>query len=145
MKSIDRASRAINGTFGEIWLDGEKIAECTACQGKVAKNKEDITLCGQIMVDSKMTGAKGTGSITLYHVDSGFIQREGDLQEGVDRRFTIVSKLRDPDAYGAERIAFYNVSFDDITLADWAAGKNGTITKPFTFTRYQLLDAIPAA
>lgn len=142
MKSIDKASRLISGTFGEVWLDGEKIAECTACQGKIAKNKEDVQLCGQIMTDSKMMSAKGTGSITMHHVDSGFIQREEDVQEGVDHRFTLVSKLRDPDSFGAERVAFYNVSFDDITVADWAAGKNGSITKPFTFTRFQLLDAI---
>lgn len=142
MRSIDRANRLISGTFGELWLDGEKIAECTAFQAKIAKNKEDINLCGQIMVDSKMMSAKGTGSITLYHVDSGFLMREDDLQKGADRRFTIVSKLRDPDAYGAERIAFYNVSFDDMTLADWAAGKNGTVTKPFTFTRSEFLDLI---
>lgn len=145
MKSIDKAARLISGTFGELWLDGEKIAECTACQGKLAKNKEDIILCGQIMVDSKMMSIKGTGSITLYHVDSGFILREGQIQEGVDRRFTIVTKLKDPDSFGAERIAYYNVSFDDITLSDWAAGKNGTGTKPFTFTGFALLDAIQPA
>lgn len=145
MTLFDKASRVISGTYGELWADGEKIAECTACQAKIAKNKEDITLCGQIMVDSKMMSAKGTGSITLYHVDSGWLQRESELQEGIDRRFTLVEKLRDPDAFGAERIAFYNVSFDDMTLADWAAGKTGTVTKPFTFTRYQLLDLIQPA
>jgi hypothetical protein len=142
MKSIDKASRLINGTFGELWLDGEKIAECTACQAKLSKNKEDINLCGDIVVDSKLMSIKGTGSLTLYHVDSGFLQREPDLKSGVDRRFTIVSKLKDPDAMGAERIAIYNVSFDDMTLTDWAAAKNGQITKPFTFTRYELLDQI---
>ena len=128
-RTLDSAKRVINGTYGEVWVDGEKVAECTACQAKVAKQKET-------------TGADGTGSLTLYHVDSGFLQRQRDLQSGVDPRCTVIAKLRDPDSYGAERVALYNVSFDDLTLADWAAATNGTITAPFTFSRYELLDTI---
>ena len=141
-RTLDSAKRVINGTYGEVWVDGEKVAECTACQAKVAKQKETIRLCGQFMSDTKATGADGTGSLTLYHVDSGFLQRQRDLQSGVDPRCTVIAKLRDPDSYGAERVALYNVSFDDLTLADWAAAAVGTITAPFTFSRYELLDEI---
>lgn len=141
-KTIDSAKRTISGTWGEVWLDGEKVAECTGCKLKVAKNKDTINLCGQFMTDAKATSGSGTGSLTLYHVDSGFAQKQSGLQDGVDRRFTIVSKLRDPDSYGAERVAVYNVSFDDLTLADWAAAAVGTVTAPFTFSRYEYLDMI---
>ena len=140
--SIDTAKRVINGSFGELWLDGEKIAECTACQLKVSKNKETINLCGQFMSDTKATSGSGTGSLTLYKVDSGFIQRQIGIQDGEDIRVTVISKLRDPDSLGAERVAVYNVSFDDLTLADWQAAQVGTVTAAFTFTRYELLDAI---
>lgn len=141
-RTIDSAKRVINGTYGEVWIDGEKIAECTACQGRVAKNKETINLCGQFMSDSKATSGSGTGSLTLYKVDSGFLQKQRELQNGVDTRFTIVSKLRDPDSWGAERVAYYNVSFDDLTLSDWQAARVGTVTAAFTFSRYELLDLI---
>ena len=73
-RMIKTAKRTINGTWGEVWLDGEKIAECTACQLKVAKNKETIRLCGQFMDDSKATSGCGTGSLPLFHVGSGFAQ-----------------------------------------------------------------------
>ena len=141
-RSIDSAKRIINGLYGEVWVDGEKIAECTACQAKVAKNKQTVNLCGQFMDDTKVTSGSGTGSLTLYKADSGFIQRQRELQDGVDVRCTIISKLRDPDSYGAERVALYNVSFDDLTLADWQAATMGTVTAPFTFSRYELLDTI---
>lgn len=141
-RTIDSAKRVINGTFGEVWLDGEKVAECTACQLRVSKNKQTINLCGQFMADSKATNGSGTGSLTLYKVDSGLIEKQADLQDGVDRRFTIVSKLRDPDGWGAERVAVYNVSFDDLTLADWKAATVGTVTAAFTFSRFELLDQI---
>ena len=140
--SVDSAKRVLNGSFGSIWIDGEKIAECTACQLKVSKNKETINLCGQFMTDTKATSASGTGSLTLYKVDSGFAQKLSDLQSGVDRRFTVISKLKDPDSWGAERVAVYNVSFDDLTLADWQAATGGTVTTPFTFSRYEFLDQI---
>lgn len=140
--TIDTAKRVISGTFGEVWVDGEKIAECTACQLKVSKNKETINLCGQFMTDTKAISGSGTGSLTLYKVDSGFARKTGDLQNGEDRRFTIISKLRDPDSYGAERVAVYNVSLDDLTLADWQAATVGTVTVPFTFSRYEFLDEI---
>ena len=64
------------------------------------------------------------------------------MQDGEDVRGTVISKLRDPDSYGAERVAVYNVSFDDLTLADWQAATVGTVTTPFTFSRYELLDMI---
>ena len=41
-------------------------------------------------------------------------------------------------------MALYNVSFDDMTLADWKAATVGSITAPFTFSRYELLDLIEA-
>lgn len=141
-RTIDSAKRILNGTWGEVWLDGEKIAECTACQLRVSKNKDTVNLCGQFMADTKASSASGTGSLTLYKVDSGFAQKQSGLQDGKDRRFTVVSKLSDPDSYGAERVAVYNVSFDDLTLADWQAATLGTVTAPFTFSRYEFLDQI---
>ena len=141
-RRLDSARRVINGTYGEVWVDGEKVAECPACQLKVAKNKQTVNLCGQFMDDSKATSGRGTGSLTLYKVDSGFIRRQQGLQDGEDVRGTVISKLRDPDSYGAERVAVYNVSFDDLTLADWQAATVGTVTTPFTFSRYELLDMI---
>ena len=136
------AKRIPNGTYGAVWLDAERLAECYGCQGKVQVSSDTINLCGQFMDDTKATNGTGSGSLTLYKVDSGFAQKQSGIQDGVDRRFTIISKLKDPDSYGAERVAVYNVSFDDLTLADWQAATMGTVTAPFTFSRYEYLDEI---
>ena len=79
----------------------------------------------------------------LYKVDSGLIQRMQRIQEGDIPEMTVVSKLADPTSAGAERIAYYGVQFSDLTLADWQAATSGKITAPFTFTKFELLDAIP--
>ena len=141
-RTIDSARRVISGTWGEVWLDGEKVAEVSACQAKLALNTESVNLCGRFMAAHKAMSASGTGSLTLYKVDSGFAQRMEGIQRGVDRRFTLISKLRDPDSYGAERVALYDVSFDDLTLADWQAAAVGSVTAPFTFSDSEYLDQI---
>lgn len=59
-------------------------------------------------------------------------------------RCTVILKLSDPDSWGAERVALYNVSFDDMTLGGLEGGHGGSVTAPFTFSRYELLDLIEA-
>lgn len=141
-RNIDSAKRVINGTFGELWMDGILVAETTACQAKITKTKTAVQICGQMMEDTKTTSVKGSGSLTIHKVDSAWIKKQMDVQNGVDSRHTLVSALKDPDSWGAERISLSNVSFDDVTLADWKAATMGSVTIPFTFTGAKLLDAI---
>ena len=135
-------NRVISGTWGELWLDGEKWADLKGCQAKYAYTKSDVQLCGQMEVDTKVTAVKGTGSITVGHVFTRNITRADQLVKGIDVRATIIVKLADPDSYGAERAALYNVSFDDETIMDFQSGKYGEKTYPFTFTKREWLDVI---
>lgn len=141
-KSNFSARRIPNGTYGSVWIDGERLAECYGCQGKVQIKSDTIILCGQFMEGQKPTSGSGTGTLLLYKVDSGMIQRMQGIQDGSIPECTIVSKLADPVSAGAERVAYYGVMFTDLTLADWQAATSGRITAPFTFTRYELLDAM---
>ena len=140
---MDSAKRVISGTWGEVWLDGDKVSECYGLQAKVSFNKEDIALCGQMASDKKVTSIECTGSLRMHKVTSRMALAIGEnIRNGKDVRFTIVSKLKDPDAYGAERVFLSNVSFDDLTLADWEAKSVGKVECPFTFTDYEFLDEI---
>lgn len=142
---LDSAKRVMSGTFSEIWLDGEAVGEAYGFQAKVTINKEKVPMCGQIWTDHKVTSVEGTGTLRMHKVNSRMAQLLGEaMANGKDPRFTIVEKQNDPDAYGVERIALLNVSFDDLTLADWEAGQLGKVEAPFTFCGYQALDTIPA-
>lgn len=133
----------INGTWGEVWLDAEKVIEAYGIQAKLNFKKEDIRLCGQMGTDKKITGYDGTGSLKMYKVNSRMARSIlKAIQEGKDVRFTIITKIADPDADGAERIALKGVSFDDLTLADWEAGTPGKTEAPFTFSKVEYLDMI---
>ena len=58
-----RGNRTLTGTWGEIWVDGELIAELSKVEVKVSANREDVQL--DIDVDSKMTGIKGEFTLTI--------------------------------------------------------------------------------
>ena len=140
---MDSAKRVISGTWGQVWLDGEQVGECYGLQAKSSFNKQDIAICGQMATDSKVTSVKNTGSLRMHKVNSRMAIAVGEaVRAGRDVRFTIISKLADPDSYGAERVALKNVSFDDLTLADWEAETPGTVEAPFTFTDFEFLDQI---
>lgn len=142
---FDSGKRVMNGTHGELWLDGEWVAEIKAFQAKVAATKEDVPRCGSMMTDKKVTSLAGTGSLTMHKVYSRMGQKLSEaLKSGRDVRCTIVGSLNDPDAYGAERVALYNCSFDDLTLADWQAATLGSTTAPFTFSNFEYLDMVGA-
>ena len=143
--AFDSAKRVISGTWGEVWLDSDYVSEANGLQAKVSFNKEDVAMCRRMAIDSKVTSVKMTGSLKMHKVNSRMALKIGEeIRNGKDLRFTIVSKLADPDSYGCERVVLKNVSMDDLTLADWEVAKNGTIEAPFTFTDYEFLDDIEA-
>ena len=122
-----------SGTFGSMWLNGELASECYGLQIKVSKTKESVPRCGATVEGNKFMSAKITGSVKLYNATSRLIRAQADdLKAGRDTRFTIVSKLADPDNPDVQRVQVTGVSFDDLTLADWEAAKTGTIEAPFT-------------
>lgn len=137
------ARRVISGTFGEVWLDDNKVAECYGLEARVAVNREDIPLPRQMGMDSKIVSWQGTGTLRLYKVNTRIAQAmEGVLKGGRDVRFTIISKLADPDSFGSERVALKGVSFDEVVLANWEANTPQKDEIPFIFTDYEFLDEI---
>ena len=140
---MDAAKRVLSGTWGEVWLEGEKVSECYGLQAKITYNKEDVALCGQMGVDYKVKSYKGTGSLRMHKVSSRMAKLIGEkIRDGQDVRFTIISKLADPDSNRAEPVVLKNAGFDDLTLADWEADTLGKVEAPFTFTNYEYLDTI---
>lgn len=140
--AMDSAARVMNGTFGSLWEDGVEIAEVSAFQVKVAKNFDTLNICGQMAEDRKLIGVKITGSMTLHKVYSRGADDIKAAVAGHDLRKSLVGKLADPDAYGAERVAVYGVSYDEQTVMDWEAGKAGSATIAFQATGIEYLDKV---
>lgn len=137
------AKRAINGTWGEWILDGEKVAEATGVKLDVQMDFKDVPMCGTLAKQQKPSGWTGNGSVTMTKVNSRMaVLLAEKLKNGETPEFTAISKLADPDAAGAERVVVKGVKFSSLTLADWSAGNIGEETYSFTFTDYDFLDMI---
>ena len=70
MSTIDSAKRVMSGTFGELWWDGDMVAECYKFTAKYTNSKEAINLPRQMVEDSKVMGSKGTGSMGKAFIKS---------------------------------------------------------------------------
>ena len=135
--------RAINGNFGELLLNGELVRETTALQAKVQIDFKPVPMCGVRGKKQKSAGWSGNGSITMTKVNSRMATLIADeIKAGRTPEFVAISKLADPDAWGAERVVLKGVTFTELTLADWSAETIGTVTQPFTFYDYEFIDWI---
>ncbi|WP_407312046.1 phage tail tube protein [Desulfosporosinus sp. SB140] len=137
------ADQVLNGTWGEMWLNGDLMAETTALQAKVTLTKTAVEMCGTLVAGQKVTGMELKGTLKMNKVSSAMIKANSDnIKAGKTPEFTIISNLDDPQALGAERIVLKGVMFDELTLVDWEAKKNGEESIPFTFMDWDLLDLI---
>lgn len=137
--------KVINGTYGSIWVDSEKINECYGLTATVEVNREVVKVCGDLWEHNKMVGVKGKGSIKMNRVSTRFIDKIFSIIEtGKDAVFEIQSMLEDPDALGRETIVLKNVTFDELSMQDWEAATPGTYEVPFSFSGFSYADKINA-
>lgn len=141
------AERIVNGSFGELWENGEHQQNVNSVTAEAAIEKADVRLSGDRWVHKKVIGLSGTGTITGFKVTSAMIKRHAWAQgsRGVPTKTELITKLDDPEAYGTERVRLKNVSFDKVVLANFRAGELVTEEIPFTFTGFELLDSIEEA
>jgi hypothetical protein len=136
-----QAQQVMSGKHGEIWIDGDYMAQVTDFKAEVTVDKAEIKMIKHTGVGYKPNGYKAKGSLKMHKVSSYMIQKlNDDIHSGHSTVCTIIAKLSDPDAIGAERICIKDATFDSLTLADWSVGKNGQESYNFTFSEWDVMD-----
>jgi len=142
-----QANRTLSGSFAEVWVDGARIAELSELTLKVKLQREKVQL--GMDVDSKITGYSGEGTMTIKQVYTRFFEVLEQAKNGVDKRCTITTALKDPDAVGGmeERYSISNVAFTELPFVDYKMGGVNEQKLPFTFrpSDLQCLDSIRAS
>ena len=138
------ATRTINGSYGEVWHDGVWLTNVQSAEATVEIDKEEIKRSGTRWVGHKVTSLTGSGTISGYKITSDFIQLIGSVATDKGKPYvtSIILKLADPEAYGAERVMLKGVQFDQIPLGKFEVGSLVEEELPFTFSGYDLLDKI---
>ena len=138
-----KANKQINGTFGSVWVNNEKWLDVDSFEAKVALNFEDVNMSGDLGTYKKMTGWSGEGTLTVKKVYSRGASLMGEATKtGIVPDITIVGKLDDPDAYGAERVSINNVTINEFTLLAFEQKTLATEELPFNFASFDYIDQI---
>ena len=140
------SDRVLNGSYGQLWLDGVYMAEGYGLDAQMEVLKAEVPMCGTTSgVGKKFTGWNGTGSLRFNKVSSSFVRKQAEaVKNGKPLVSTIISKLADPSVakYGHERVELRGVQFDTISLAQWEAGQLVQQEVPFTFDDFVFLSSI---
>jgi hypothetical protein len=123
----------LSGSFAEIWVDGNRIAEASGIQMTVKLIRSEVQI--GMDVDSKITGCRGEGQLRLRQVFSRFFDVVENAAAGADLRVTITTALNDPDSMNGEeeRYSVDNVALDSLPLVNYATGKVNEQIIPFRF------------
>lgn len=138
------ATRTINGSYGEVWHEGVWLTNATNFEATVEIDKEEIKRSGTRWIGHKAMTLTGSGTITGYKVTSEFIQLIGSIASDRGKPYvtSLIAKLDDPEAWGAERVMLKGVQFDRIPLGKFEVGSIVEEELPYTFSGYDLLDKI---
>jgi len=95
------------------------------------------------MKQHRYMGCSGEGTMAGYKIDSRFIKllAEG-VKSGEMPLVKIVAKLADTTEKNAQRIAVYNVQFNELMLAQYEQGSNTEEEVSFTYGDYEIIDTI---
>lgn len=136
-------SRAINGTYGSLYLDGNWETNVTDVTADVNFEWSELKVAGTRWTQNKLVGVSGTGSITGFKVTSKLqllnMPMTDDRNKSV--KTELITKLDDPEAYGFERMRLKNVKFDKMPFG-WKVGEVITEEWPFRFEGIEPLDYI---
>lgn len=129
-----RGNKIITGAYGELWLDNEKVAELKSIEAKTSAERADVQL--GLSIDSKITGLKGEGTLTIFKVYTRGKKILENWAKGKDTRSRIVTSIKDPDSFRGqeERVSIDNVWFNSVELAKFSRGEIVEEEIPFGFT-----------
>lgn len=138
------ASKVMNGTFGEVWHDGQWLTNIRSAEATVEITKEEVQRAGTRWVGHKVTSLSGTGTISGYKITTELLELIGQVADDKQGMFVteLILALKDPEAIGAYRVRLKGVQFDSIPLLQYEVGALVEEELPFTFTGYDLLDPI---
>jgi len=140
-----KSNRVINGTYGSVWVNNEKWLDIEEFEAKVSVDYEDVNMAEDPATHKKMLGWSGEGTLKVKKVYSrGANLLADDVKKGIVPEVNIVGKLADPGAFGSERVAISEVTFNEFMLMQFAQKTAGTEELPFNFADYDFIDRISA-
>ena len=136
-------NKIIRGSFGAVWFDGQEVGSVKSFAAKITLDYEDVDIMGDLGKHKRYMGYSGEGTMTLHKIDSSIAKLIGDaIRSGKMPDFTIVAKLDDPSAYGAERVELTGVTINELMALKFENKSLREEEVPFSFSHYRFIELI---
>jgi hypothetical protein len=136
-------NKALSGSEGQVWLNGELLGEVKSIELKVTGSFEEISICGDYATYQRYTGWSGEGTLKLQKVYSrGSKLLANAYKTGIMPDIKIVTKLTDKSTGKSERVSVEDVTITEFMLTNFENKSLIEEELPLKFAKYNPIESI---
>jgi hypothetical protein len=140
------ATKVLNGSFGEVHMDGVWMTNITSIEANVEIGMEEVQRSGTRWIGQKLTTLSGSGSIGGYRVSSVLVELVGRIMNDANAGYVceIIASIKDPEAHNGEtyRVRIKGVQFTSIPAMQFEVGALVEEEWEYVFSGFEILDRI---
>lgn len=126
-----------------MWFNGKRLSTLQSVEAKVTGDFEEVNNCGDPATYRIYNGYSGEGTFTMLKIDSEVLKLMADaFQTGEMPTMTIITALEQKGTNKVERIAYRDVTIDEMYLAKFEKKSKIEEEVPFKFGHFEVLETI---
>ncbi len=136
-------NRVLHSNQGNMWFNGKRLSTLQSVEAKVTGDFEEVNNCGDPATYRIYNGYSGEGSFTVLKIDSDVLKLMADaFQTGEMPTMTIITALEQKGTNKVERVAYSDVTIDEMYLAKFEKKSKIEEEVPFKFGHFEVLETI---
>jgi hypothetical protein len=136
-------NRVLHSNQGNMWFNGQRLSTLQSVEAKVTGDFEEVNNCGDPATYRIYNGYSGEGTFTMLKIDSEVLKLMADaFQTGEMPTMTIITALEQKGTNKVERIAYRDVTIDEMYLAKFEKKSKIEEEVPFKFGHFEVLETI---
>ena len=127
-------NRVLHSNQGNMWFNGKRLSTLQSVEAKVTGDFEEVNNCGDPATYRIYNGYSGEGTFTMLKIDSEVLKLMPTT--------TIITALEQKGTNKVERIAYRDVTIDEMYLAKFEKKSKIEEEVPFKFGHFEVLETI---
>ena len=136
-------NRVLHSNQGNMWFNGKRLSTLQSVEAKVTGDFEEVNNCGDPATYRIYNGYSGEGTFTMLKIDSEVLKLMADaFKTGEMPTRTIITALEQKGTNKVERVAYSDVTIDEMYLAKFEKKSKIEEEVPFKFGHFEVLETI---
>ena len=136
-------NRVLHSNQGNMWFNGKRLSTLQSVEAKVTGDFEEVNNCGDPATYRIYNGYSGEGTFTMLKIDSEVLKLMADaFKTGEMPTMTIITALEQKGTNKVERVAYSDVTIDEMYLAKFEKKSKIEEEVPFKFGHFEVLETI---